>query len=221
MSMKRWIVVAWMVVLAVGLALAAGDDKKKKKHENDDGTSENIFYATYQQKAGPIAAVVGSYGASFEEANENFMLQIAVGLTGDAKKELDFSDKSFTLLDSDGNLYAMTTPTAMSKEVELLDYADEMQHSEPLQLGKEFDNLERINSSFYATKEDLQWASVHLKYSSYFEDVVFFPKPKSGFDGVLTLNVLTAGMAGPVEVHFRVPEPKKSKDSNKDDGKKS
>jgi hypothetical protein len=84
-----------------------------------------------------------------------------------------------------------------------------------MQLGKDFFNLNRVDSDFYATKEDLKWADVHLNYDTYFTDVVFFPKPKSGFDGVFTLNVLTEGM-DPVMVRFKVPEPKHKKDHDKE-----
>jgi len=214
MSMKRWIVLVCVAVLAASLTVAIGEDKKKD--DGSDGTSFDLAYATYMEKVGRIEVVVSSYGASFEEANDHFMLQVAVGVIGKFGKELDFTDESFTLLDPAGNLYSMAPPSALVNEIDLLNFADEIQKSEPLQLGKDFANLEQVNSDFYATQEEVAWADVHLNYDNYFSDVVFFPKPKSGFNGVFTLNVLTAGMEEPVMVRFKVPEPKQKHDKHKD-----
>jgi hypothetical protein len=213
MSMKRWIVLVCVALLAASLTVAIGEDKKKDTNEDQssDGTSFNLYYATYMAKAGRIEVVASSYGSSYEEADKFFMLQVAVGVIGKFGKELDFTDKSFTLLDPAGNLYSMAPPTALANELDLLEYADELQNSDPLQLGKDFVNLERVNSDFYATQENIAWANVHLNYDSYFSDVIFFPKPTSGFDGVFTLNVLTPGMEEMVTVRFKVPEPKEKK----------
>ena len=214
MSMKRWIVLVCVALLAASLTVAIGGEKKKDK--GSDETSFDLAYATYMEKAGRIEVVVSSYGASFEEANDHFMLQVAVGVIGKFGKELDFTDESFTLLDPAGNLYSMAPPSALVKEIELVSYAEQLEKSQPLQLGKDFANLEQVNSDFYATREEVAWADVHLNYDSYFSDVVFFPKPKSGFEGVFTLNVLTAGMEEPVMVRFKVPEPKQKHDKHKD-----
>jgi len=212
--MKRWIILVCVALLAASLTVAIGGDKKKDK--GSDATSFDLAYATYMEKAGRIEVVVSSYGASFEEANDHFMLQVAVGVIGKFGKELDFTDESFTLLDPAGNLYSMAPPSALVKEIELVSYAEQLEKSQPLQLGKDFANLEQVNSDFYATREEVAWADVHLNYDSYFSDVVFFPKPKSGFEGVFTLNVLTAGMEEPVMVRFKVPEPKQKHDKHKD-----
>jgi len=214
MSMKRWFILVCVALLAASLTVAIGGDKKKDN--GSDETSFDLAYATYMEKAGRIEVVVSSYGASFEEANDHFMLQVAVGVIGKFGKELDFTDESFTLLDPAGNLYSMAPPPALAKEIELVSYAEQLEKSQPLQLGKDFANLEQVNSDFYATREEVAWADVHLNYDSYFSDVVFFPKPKSGFEGVFTLNVLTAGMEEPVMVRFKVPEPKQKHDKHKD-----
>ena len=48
----------------------------------------------------------------------------AVGVIGKFGKELDFSDKSFTLLDPAGNLYSMAPPSALVNEIDLLAVGD-------------------------------------------------------------------------------------------------
>lgn len=215
MSMMRtWLVVGWMAASAA-TSWAEGDKKKEQGADQPKpDTSYNLAYATYSDKAGRVEVIVSSYGASFEETAKFFMLQVAVGIIGKFGAELDFSDKSFTLLDSQGNLYSMAPAEELAQQQKLLDYASEMQRNEPIQTDRNFTNLARVGSDFYA-ENGMKWTDVHLNYDSYFSDILFFPAPKSGFVGVFTLNVLTQGMEQPVEVRFEFPP---VKDKKKDQG---
>lgn len=211
-TMRTWLVVVCMAASAV-TSWAQEDKKKDGADQPKSATSFNLAYATYSEKVGRVEVIVSSYGASFEESSKFFMLQVAVGVIGKFGAELDFSDKSFTLLDSQGNLYAMAPAEELSQQEKLLDYAEEMQRNEPIQTDRNFTNLAAVESNFYA-EDGMRWTDVHVGYDSYFSDVLFFPKPAAGFVGVFTLNVLTKGMEQPVEVRFEFPAVK-DKDKNK------
>ena len=210
MSMRKWIVAVCIAVLTVpaGAQEQAPDAPETK-------TSYDLGYATYSEKVNRVEVIVSSYGASFEESEKFFMLQVAVAAIG-IGDELQFSDKSFTLLDPQGNLYAMAPAEELAREETLLNFAAGIERNQPLQTDKNFANLKRVESDFYA-EDNLRWTTVNINYDGYFEDVLFFPHPKSGFDGVFTLNVLTEKMKAPVMVRFKLP-PVKEKKHKKDKG---
>jgi len=203
MSMRYCIAVACVAALAV---TASAQDKGADPSEVK--TSNDLGYATYSEKVERVEVIVSSYGASFEESEKFFMLQVAVAAIG-VGDALQFSDESFTLVDPQGNLYAMAPAEELAGEPKLLEFATEIQRNQPLQTDKHFANLKRVQSDFYV-EDDLRWTTVNINYDEYFEDVVFFPQPESGFDGVFTLNVLTKGMK-PVEVRFKLPPTKHHK----------
>ncbi len=155
MSMRKWIVSACVAVLAAS-ASAQGPERPEIE------TSRDLGYATYSETVDRVEIIVSSYGASFEESEKFFMLQVAVAAIGSGE-ELQFSDKSFTLLDPQGNLYAMAPAEELAGEETLLNFATGIERTQPLQTDKNFANLKKVGSDFYA-EDNLRWTTVNINY---------------------------------------------------------
>lgn len=207
MTKRKGICIAACVV-ALLLPLGASA-KKKKKGDAQSATSPSVSYAEYGEQLGRVKLIVGSYAASFEEADKHFALQVAVGVNKEGK-ELEIDAKAFVLIDPAGNAYAMSLPQELNTEDALLGFTQQLNHEQPLVTDLFFANLQQVESNFYGLGGALDWSRVNVDYDTYFEDVIFFPKPKSGFDGVFLLHFFTPGMDGPIQVKFEIPEPKKA-----------
>jgi hypothetical protein len=76
----------------------------------------------------------------------------------------------------------------------------------PLVVGQQFSVSRALYSNFYPDGRRLGVVQerVHLNPFSWFQDVLYFPRPPAGLDGVLTLRMEGGGLERPVEVRFRV-----------------
>ena len=192
-------------VLLVATTTAADGETKTKKDSSD--TSKEVAYGTFGATQGRVSAVVSAYLASFERSDDHFALQVAVGVTGEGP-ELNFKEQSFWLVDAQGISHEMSPAEALSKDVSLLEFANDMEERFPLQLPKNFYFLNRVSSDFYSL-DNLRWTTVNLDDDTFFEDVLFFVHPAGGLDGVLTLQVAGDGMDDALEIKFTVPPDKK------------
>jgi len=207
MTGKRLLILVCAVAVVVAFGAGA---KKNKKNKAASPTSKNIAYAEYGEQLGRVALIVGSYAASFQEADKHFALQVAVGVNK-VGPELEIDAKAFVLIDPDGNAYAMSLPAQIEEESALIGFTQQLNKEQPLVTDDFFTNLARTGSNFYGLGGQLTWTKVSLSYDSYFEDVIFFPKPTSGFDGVFTLHFFTPGMDGSIQVKFEIPKADETK----------
>jgi hypothetical protein len=191
-----------VLVCALALLIAPGLAEDKKKDKPD--TSKEIYCGTYSEKAGRVTVVVGSYLTALESAEEFVPLRVAVGVWGKGP-ELAIGIDSFLLFDGKGDMYSTATTHEIGSLTGLLRQTEEMARQHPLQTGNVFTNYHRVDSNLY-TAEGVGDRYVHVDRETYFEDIIWFPLPANGLEGVLTLPMETEGMEGPVEVRFQVPK---------------
>ncbi len=195
MTLKKLLVVA--CALGAGLVMAA-----------ETQTSFELSYATYRQKVDRVEVVVGSQIAAIAAHEKYIPLQIAVGVSGRGP-ELQIAAERFVLIDSQGNILNAVPEADIAKDPAILNYAKEFTEQNPLQTGDDFSMSNRVASNFYPLEGGDFYTITNLDRETYLEDLVFFPRPEAGLEGVLTLQLLVPGMDKPVELRFEVPEKKK------------
>lgn len=174
----------------------------------ETGVSAKLGLSTYADREGRLSVVVDSYAASLREDEPYVPIRIALGLI-DKGKAVGFDSESFILIDRKGN------------EVPLASYSDVMQtydkrladdavlRTRPMMLDSRFDALDRIDSRFFPSpaSRGTRVTRVELAPGTWFQDVLYFPRPPAGTHGVMTLKIQGRGMEHSITVRFRVHEP--------------
>jgi hypothetical protein len=164
-------------------------------------TSYRYAYSTFREDAGRVSVFVDGYPAS-QRAKDAYVPIPFVVASLKGGKAIQLSPESFTLLDARGN----AVPAA--GYAELLDHYGKMSfdrtliRQRPLVLGTYYGALLRIDGAFFpAPGARTRIERIEVPAYGYFEDVLYFPMPPAGLDGVLTLRVELPG-SEPVEVRF-------------------
>jgi hypothetical protein len=115
---------------------------------------------------------------------------------------LAFTLESFTLTDAQGNRVPAAGFSEVRNGYPKLSFDRDLMRSRPITIGMTITDRPRITSSFYPpTAEGTKIARVELAPFSWFSDIVYFPRPRGGLGGVMTLSVAVAGR-DPVELKF-------------------
>lgn len=168
-------------------------------------TSKSLAFATYKEQVGRITVLVGSFPAALNETEPYVPLQVAVGVRGRGEK-ITLGVESFQLIDRDGNIF----PIASFEEFRNNDHAQlfnpQIIAAYPLVTGQQFATSFQLRSSFFPTTAGgVRIDRVELEQSNHIIDVLYFPRPLAGLDGVLTLRVQAKQLAAPIDVRFEVP----------------
>jgi hypothetical protein len=199
--MKRGFPILLLLVLAAKTGWAGGER-----------TSERFSFSTYRERAGGLTVLVDGYPASFHEQDAYIAVPIAIGWTG--TRPIQFTPESFLLVDASGRAY----PTASYREVldghAKLTFDRTILGSRPLVTGHQFVHSTPVASRFFpAPTNSTRTERVELARFTWFRDVLYFPNPgPAALRGVLALRVSPGGPAEPIEVRFRVPGLRASKE---------
>jgi len=171
---------------------------------DDETTSKSISFATYREVAGRVTVILGSQ-LTGNYADAPFApLQIAVGAYGEGPP-LVVTPASFVLIDAGGSVHPMA-PYPDVRDAEIILFVKQLDRTVPLVTGNSFLDRVPVSSIFYpqsgasAGKE-----RVVLTHRTYFKDLLYFPRPANGWDGVLTLQFMAGGLEEPIKVRFAVP----------------
>jgi hypothetical protein len=149
--------------------------------------------------------LVDAFHAAQHAGYSYIPVSLAVGLMGKGAP-VTFTPGSFTLIDQEGTGHAAAGYTELLQAYAKLSFDTELLRVRPLQVGQQFDHSQRVRASFYPPVDNgLRTPMVQLARRTWFTDVIYFPLPRHGLDGVLTLRVQGEGTEEPVEVRFRVP----------------
>lgn len=171
----------------------------------DRRTSEGFAFATYREQSGSLTVLLDAYPATLHENDAYIPLPIAIGLRGKGEP-VTLTTESFTLVDARGNAEAAASYEQLSAQYPKRSFDESLFRQRPIVLGSLFSNSREVHSSFYpAPGRGTRSDRVELAAFTWFDDVVYFPKPKAGLDGVLTLKIHGQGMEKPIEVVFEVP----------------
>jgi len=170
------------------------------------GVSERYAFETYRERADRVTLLVDSYLASLRADEAYIPLHVAIGLVRGGPG-VTVSRESFTLIDAAGNRVPAAASMEIRRDYELASFDRAlMMRVRPLVVGQQFATLRRLPSDFYPDRGGIGVVQdrVNLSAFSRFQDVVYFPRPPAGLDGVLTLRLDDGGLEEPVDVHFRV-----------------
>jgi hypothetical protein len=169
--------------------------------------SETFAYATYWEKRNDISVLVDTLTPSFRDDQPFIPIPVAIGFQAYGE-ELTITRESFFLIDKSGTLYGAASYEEVVGGYPALLF-DRFFARGPV-VAQEFNLSRRIPSDFYPPKGDGKRIDrIHLSAYSWFADVIYFPRPEAGLEGVLTLRVSGGGIDPPIDVRFKVPLPGK------------
>jgi hypothetical protein len=177
-------------------------------------TSKRLDPYTYCERREDVTVVLSSRLAFTADDEAHLPIQIAVGVSGYDTK-LTVSRASFVLIDSSGGVH----PMAPFKEVDqgLILGVRKVEERAPLGAGNAFLDLAEVHSNFYPVGAASGSGRVELRRRNHFKDILYFPRPETGTDGVLTMQFVAKGLAEPIQVRFRLsPEHGKEKPKGKE-----
>jgi hypothetical protein len=186
-----------ILVLAPILSLAA-------RTAFADPTSERYAFSTYREEAGRVTVFADGYPASMGGNTSFIPISVAIAMTKSGKS-VAFAPESFALLDAEGHAYPAATYQELIKGYDKLKYDVSLISSRPIAVGTYITELRELEARFYPPRgSGTRTLRVELGPFTWFNDVLYFPRPPAGLGGVLTLRVAMPG-ADSIAVRFEVP----------------
>ncbi len=203
--MKRLCIILLLVAVSSGsMALA----KENKEHLQSEGTSHEIASFNYMEQSGDITVMVYSYPAYWRKNAAFFPLVVAVGVASrKGEKPLHVMLNNFVYGDAQGNTYPNVEPAELEKKYKERMSDQNIIRESPMSYGNHWDTYERLSVSFYPGERNmrLQTTVVELNAFTWFANIIYFPTPKGGFEGLHTLKLEGGEIEPPIEVKFRFP----------------
>lgn len=167
--------------------------------------SERYGYRTYREIVSGVTLLADTTLAAPNPDASYVALAVAVGLAP-GTPPATVSREGFSLVDAGGHRVAAAGAMEIRERHGRVAFDASLLRVQRMTLGQQFAGRVEIPSRFYGDSNGLGLVQdrVHLDPSTWFRDVVYFPRPARGLDGVLTLRVEGEGLAVPVEVRFRV-----------------
>jgi len=169
--------------------------------------SDKLSPYNYREEGALVLMVVGVDAGRFirHEAYVPLFVQVA----NKSKETLQLGRESFVLEDSIGQRYAMAPAGDLAAHYSRLDI-DRRIFQENRSITATYVNLYTyISSEFFPSTSRLTLLIDHvtLPPHAYMEDVLYFPVPDSGLNGVpLRLSLKVPQFPDPIEVVFQVPK---------------
>ena len=168
-------------------------------------TSESYAFSTYRERSGPVSLLVDTRGASLHDSDRFIPLRVAVGLVGKAEP-VRVTPESFTLIDPSGSAASPVSYQELSQTYTRRSFDESLFHDWPMTVDSLFSRDRRLPSHFFpAPGRATRTSAVEVAPFTWFEDVIYFPRPSAGLVGVMTLRLSGGGLVRPVEVRFRIP----------------
>src|SRR5262245_24666604 len=164
-------------------------------------TSYRASNSTFREDAGGVYVYADGYPASLGAHDAFVPVPVAIALMRDGKS-LAFTPESFTLADAEGNRVPAAGYVEVKNGYPKLAFDRSLIRTWPISVGINISERPHISSNFYPpTGGGTRIPRVELAPFSWFNDVVYFPRPPAGLGGVMTLTV-AMGDAPPVELSF-------------------
>jgi len=168
-------------------------------------TSDRYGFSTYREESGRLVVFVDGYPASVAPQSPYIPIPVVVAMTKKGPS-LTFSPESFTLIDGEGNSVPAAGYDELMKRYDRLNFDRSLVRERPIAVGSYVTDLNQVAARFYPpVNGGTRIARVELAPSTWFTDVLYFPRPPAGVGGVLTLRVEVPEEA-PVAVRFAASE---------------
>ena len=168
--------------------------------------SDKLSPYNYKEEGAIALMVVGVEGARFVRSEHYFPLFVQVG--NRSKITFAISRESFTLEDTLGNQYSMVPARELAEGYPRRDMDRRLFQQNRQFTATGVGLLTFVQSDFFPTMgpRSLLVDTVSLPPQAYMEDVLYFPIPQSGLNGVpLRLLFKVKGLDDPIQVVFEVP----------------
>jgi hypothetical protein len=164
-------------------------------------TSFRTGASTFREETKGLSVFADGYPASLGSHESYVPVPVAIALMRNGPS-IEFTPESFTLTDAEGN----RVPAAGFAEVKdgypKLAFDRSLMRTRPIEIGMTITDRPRIASNFYPpTGARTRIPRVELAPFSWFTDVIYFPRPRAGLGGVMTLSVAVTG-GEPIELKF-------------------
>jgi hypothetical protein len=171
----------------------------------DSQTSDRYGFSTFREESGRLTVLVDGYPASVAEATAYVPIPVVVAMTKPGK-HVTFTPESFTLVDAKGNAVPAAGYEELTKKYDRLTFDRSLLRERPIAIGNYIADLRQVEARFYPPgNEGTRIARVELAPNTWFTDVLYFPRPPAGLNGVVTLRVALPDES-PVEVRFVASE---------------
>jgi hypothetical protein len=183
--------------------------------------SDKLSPFNYKEEGSIASMIVGVEAARF--IRDERYVPLFVQVANKSKMTFEITRESFTLEDSLGNQYSMVPPREIAENYPRLDLDHRLfrQNRQFTSLGISI--FTYVQSQFYTTSAArLVIDQVSLPPLTYMEDVLYFPIPQTGLNGVpLRLLFKVKGLEEAIQVVFEVPRTlgilEKRKEKDKED----
>jgi hypothetical protein len=166
-------------------------------------TSERYAFSTFREEAGRVTVFADGYPATMGGDAHYIPISVAVALTKSGKS-IAFTPESFTLVDAAGQAVPAAGFEELNRNYEKLTYDRSLVRMRPIVVGSYVSDLRPVDSRFYPpVNGGTRIPRVELGPFTWFNDVLYFPRPAAGLGGVLTLRVAMPE-GDPVDVRFEV-----------------
>ena len=196
----------WMPAAALLAVLPGGCASVDRNPNVVSPYSDKLSPYNYKEE-GTLARIVAGVEAARFIRNERYF-PLFVQVANRSKMTFEITRESFTLEDPLGNQYSIVPPRELAENYARLDLDRRLflQNRQFTSNGLELATY--VRSGFYPSpsSRSLLVDTVSLPPRTYMEDVIYFPIPQSGLNGVpLRLLFKVKGLEEPLEVVFEVP----------------
>jgi hypothetical protein len=192
---------------AAALAACAISCSGLERNPNVPGTySDKLSPYNYREEGSLALMVVGVEAARFIREEPYFPLFVQIA--NKSKLTFDISRESFTLEDSLGRQYGTAPPMEVASKYRRIDLDRRLFNRNRSITSTYIGLFTRISSNFFpsSARRSLVISQVSLPPRAYMEDVLYFPIPETGLNGVpLRLLFRVRGLEEPIQVVFEVP----------------
>jgi hypothetical protein len=213
----------WIEVTVLGACILSACSSVERNPNVVSPYSDKLSLYNFKEEGAVALMVVGVDGARFVRNEHYFPLFVQVA--NRTKTTFAISRESFTLEDPLGNEYSMVPARELAEGYPRRDMDRRLFQQNRQFTATGVGLLTFVQSEFYPTMgpRSLLVDQVSLPPQTYMEDVLYFPIPQSGLNGVpLRLLFKVKGLEDPIQVVFEVPrtlgifEKEKDKDKEKE-----
>ena len=196
----------WFLAVALPAFLMTGCASVERNPNVVSPYSDKLSPYNYKEEGTVGIMVVGVEAARFIRNEHYFPLFVQVA--NRSKLTFGISRESFTLEDPLGNQYSIVPARELAENYPRVDFDRELFSKNRQFTANGVGLFTYVESAFYpwSYSRSLLIEQVTLPQRSFMEDVLYYPIPESGLNGVpLRLLFKVKGLEDPIQVVFEVP----------------
>jgi hypothetical protein len=164
-------------------------------------TSHRKDYSTFREDAAGLTVFASGFPSSQGGDDAFVAVPVAIALMRNGGS-VAFTTESFTLTDANGNRVPAAGYSEVNNDHPRWLFDRSLSRAWPINVGLRIAERPQIASNFYSyAGGGTRTSRVELAPFSWFEDVLYFPRPPAGVGGVMTLSV-AVGPGDPVELRL-------------------